>query len=147
MPTWDWGSPFDEFERIRRQMDRLSDVWTRAPFGERAAGVFPFISVAEDKGGYYARAELSGIKAEELDISVTGNSLSITGERKIAAENEKARYHRREREAGTFSRVVTLPAGPDRLNQGRSALLRWHLDGSAPHGGAGEASQDNGYTL
>lgn len=47
VPTWDWGSSFDEFERIRRQMDRLSDFWTRTPFGERAAGVFPLISATE----------------------------------------------------------------------------------------------------
>ena len=113
VPTWDWGNSFDEFERIRRQMDRLSDFWTRAPFGERAAGVFPLISATEDKNNYYVRAELPGIKADELDISVTGNSLSVAGERKIAAEDEKARYHRREREAGRFSRVVTLPAQID----------------------------------
>jgi HSP20 family protein len=113
VPAWDWGSPLDELERIRRQMDRLSDLWTGSPFMERAAGVFPLISATEDRDNYYVRAELPGIKAEELDISVTGNSLSLAGERKIPAEDEKVKYHRREREAGKFSRMITLPAQID----------------------------------
>ncbi|RLB35076.1 MAG: Hsp20/alpha crystallin family protein, partial [Deltaproteobacteria bacterium] len=59
---------------------------------------------------FYVRAELPGVKAEDLELSVTGDSLTLSGERKIAAEDENARYHRREREAGKFSRIVTLPA-------------------------------------
>jgi HSP20 family protein len=69
------------------------------------------MNVTEDKDSYYVRAELPGIKAEDLDISVTEDSLSVSGERKLPAEDEKATYHRREREAGNFSRLVTLP-GP-----------------------------------
>ena len=53
------------------------------------------------------------MKGEELDIQVTGKNLAITGERKIAAEEEGARYHRREREAGTFSRMIGLPGEVD----------------------------------
>jgi len=56
------------------------------------------------------RAELPGVKADELEIQATGNNLSMTGERKISAVAEDARYHRREREAGTFSRIIGMPA-------------------------------------
>jgi HSP20 family protein len=77
------------------------------------SGVFPLLNLTEDKNSYFVRAELPGIKANELDISVTGNTLSISGERKIAAEREGAKYHRREREAGSFSRVITLPGQID----------------------------------
>jgi HSP20 family protein len=77
------------------------------------AGVFPFLNVTEDKDKYYVRAELPGLKADELDISVTGDTLSIAGERKLPVEDEKAQYHRREREAGRFSRIVSLPAQID----------------------------------
>jgi len=69
--------------------------------------------VTEDKDNYYVRAELPGLKAEDLDISVTGDTLSISGERKLPAEDEKAKYHRREREAGRFSRILSLPARTD----------------------------------
>lgn len=112
-PSGMWRSPFEELERMRRDMDRLFQDLTEGIFREPRAGVFPLVNVTEESDSYYVRAELPGIKAEDLDISVTGNSLSIAGERRIRAEDEKANYHRREREAGKFSRVVSLPAQVD----------------------------------
>ncbi len=111
LPTWDWTSPSEQMERLRRQMELLSG----GPTGGRiwstpTAGVFPLMNVTEDKDNYYVRAELPGLKADDLELSVTGDTLSIAGERKIPAEDEKAQYHRRERDAGRFSRIVTLPA-------------------------------------
>jgi HSP20 family protein len=91
----------------------MSQMARRFPSGryeEPSAGVFPLINVSEDKDAFYVRAELPGIKAEDLDISVTGESLSIGGERKIEVEEENVKYHRREREAGEFSRIVNLPS-------------------------------------
>jgi HSP20 family protein len=112
-PTWEWRSPLGELEKMRREMDRLSEALTGPLYREPLAGVFPLTNVTEDPDNYYVRAELPGLKADELNISITGNSLSISGERTIPAENEKARYHRREREAGKFSRVVSLPSEVD----------------------------------
>lgn len=112
-PSGMWRSPFEELERMRRDMDRLFQDLTEGIFREPRAGVFPLVNVTEGSDNYYVRAELPGIKAEDLDISVTGNSLSIAGDRRIRAEDEKANYHRREREAGKFSRVVSLPAQVD----------------------------------
>jgi HSP20 family protein len=92
-------------------MDRLLEEATtsrRLP----QAGVFPLVNLTEDKDNYYVRAELPGVKGDELDIQITANNLSISGERRIAAE-EGARYHRREREAGTFSRIIGLPGEVD----------------------------------
>ena len=108
-PTRGFTNPFEELDRIRRQMDWLSSGLPRGFFGEPAAGVFPLMNVTEDKDNCYVRAELPGLKADELEISVTGDTLSISGERKLPVEDEKARYHRREREAGRFSRIVSLP--------------------------------------
>lgn len=113
-PTWDVRSPFEELERMRRQMDLLmGGLWgetvARGAQREPWAGVFPLMNMTEDKDHYYLRAELPGIKSDALEITVTGNTLSISGERQIAAEGENVKYHRREREAGTFSRVVSLP--------------------------------------
>lgn len=106
-PTWSSRSAFGELERLRRQMDRLYDD-VMAPQRSQRAGVFPLINLTEDKDNYYIRAELPGVKGDELDIQVTANNLSISGERKITPV-ENARYHRRERDAGTFSRVIGLP--------------------------------------
>jgi len=74
---------------------------------------FPLMNISEDKDSFYIRSELPGMKANELDISVTADSLSISGERKIPEESGQAKYHRREREAGKFNRVVTLPGQID----------------------------------
>ena len=105
-----WRSPFGELERLKRQMDFLSEGIMGGALTGPSAGVFPLMNVTEDKEYYYVRAELPGIKSEELDISVTGDTLSIAGERKISEEKGDVKYHRREREAGKFSRVVNLPA-------------------------------------
>ncbi|MCD6265460.1 MAG: Hsp20/alpha crystallin family protein [Deltaproteobacteria bacterium] len=112
-PTWGWRNPFDEIERMRRDMERLAQGLTGTLLREPSAGVFPLMNVTEDNDNYYVRAELPGIKANELDISVTGDSLTILGERKIHSEDEKANYHRMEREGGKFSRVLSLPGQID----------------------------------
>ncbi|HDH87796.1 MAG: Hsp20/alpha crystallin family protein [Deltaproteobacteria bacterium] len=112
-PTWGWRNPFDEIERMRRDMERLAQGLTGTLLREPSAGVFPLMNVTEDNDSYYVRAELPGIKANELDISVTGDSLTILGERKIHSEDEKANYHRMEREGGKFSRVLSLPGQID----------------------------------
>jgi HSP20 family protein len=112
-PRWDWRDPFDELERMRRHMDRLFEGLSGRLLGEPAAGVFPLVNVTESSGNYYVRAELPGVKPVDMDISVTGTSLSISGERKMPPEDEKANYHRREREAGKFNRMINLPGQID----------------------------------
>jgi HSP20 family protein len=94
-------------------MERLFGSSSGWPHREGTAGVFPLTNVTEDDDNYYVRAELPGMAADEIDISVTGDSLSISGERHIPAEKEEAKYHRREREAGKFSRIISLPAQID----------------------------------
>jgi HSP20 family protein len=115
IPGWTSSvrNPFDDLERMQRQMDWLMGSLGRGASLEPGAGVFPLMNVSEDKDHYYVRAELPGIEAQNLDISVAGDSLSISGERKIDDGGGDARYHRRERTSGTFSRVLTLPSKVD----------------------------------
>jgi HSP20 family protein len=113
LPSWRVRTPFDELDRMRQEMDRLSEAFTGRRAGRLSAGVFPLVNLTEDAESYYIRAELPGIKADDLDIQVTGNSVSLAGERKIAAEGDGVKYHRREREGGTFSRMMTLPGDID----------------------------------
>lgn len=112
-PTWGLGSAFENLERMRRTLNELSGGFERRPYRVSGAGVFPLINLTEDKDNYCVRAELPGLKADEISISVTANNLSISGERKIASEGENVRYHRREREAGTFNRILGLPGEVD----------------------------------
>lgn len=109
-PSAAWQHPFADLERMSRRMDQL----TNAVFGRSAARwtpakVFPAVNLTEGMNNYYVRAELPGIKSDALDVQVNGRNLTITGERTIASEGENIRYHRREREAGKFSRVIGLP--------------------------------------
>ena len=101
--------PFAELESIQREMGRLMDSISSAWRGAGGAGVFPALNVSEDGENLYVRAELPGVNAKDLEISVHDNNLLIKGERKIAAEDERVSYHRREREAGTFQRIISLP--------------------------------------
>jgi HSP20 family protein len=108
VPNFRVRSPFEELHRVRQQLDRLFED-AATPHQAVSAGVFPLINLTEDKDCYYVRAELPGVKGEELDIQVTANNLAISGERKIAVEEAGAKYHRKEREAGSFSRMIGLP--------------------------------------
>jgi HSP20 family protein len=109
LPHWNIRSPFDELDHMKRQMDRLMNFWGGSTTSRNAAGVFPPINLTEDRDHYYVRAELPGMTQDSLDIQVAAKTLSIAGERKIENQGGEVRYHRREREGGHFSRVVTLP--------------------------------------
>ncbi|MFO7665606.1 MAG: Hsp20/alpha crystallin family protein [Desulfobacterales bacterium] len=104
---------FSELDRLRQDMDRFMEGSGGRYFKLPTAGVFPLINLTDDKDGYFVRAELPGLKADELNISATGNTISISGERKIVSEGEDVRYYRREREAGSFNRIISLPGDVD----------------------------------
>lgn len=104
----DFSEPALAFDRLRQGMEWLLDS-----FGEPTPGftsrVFPSLNLTEDKDNYYLRAELPGVKPEELDISVVEDQVAIRGERKIPLEKKEFNYHRRERQEGAFRRSISLP--------------------------------------
>jgi HSP20 family protein len=105
----DFRNPFQELSRVRREMDRLlSDLVSGSPSTIRS-GVFPAVNVSEDANNIYVYAEIPGIKADGLDITVEGNTLSLRGER-AREDVANASYHRRERRAGSFHKAINLPA-------------------------------------
>jgi len=103
-----WQSPFAELDRMRRDLSRLLEEYPSET--ELPSGVFPLTNITEDKDCFYLHAELPGVRKEDIEISITGNSLSLSGERKISPEDEKAKYLRRERESGKFRRMIKLPS-------------------------------------
>ena len=113
-PGAGWRNPLLQLEQMRREVERLgSTLFARSGVRSAMAGVFPALNLSEDKDHYFVRAELPGIQAEDLELQVHGKSLTIAGERKIASEGENVKYHRREREAGRFSRIIDLPGDVD----------------------------------
>ncbi len=111
LPGSGWRNPFADLERMRNQIDMLSDlILQRWPSRlSCSCGVFPSINLTENRDTYFVRAELPGLKAKDLNIQVVGRSLTISGERSIPSEGENCTYHRREREAVKFSRAIALP--------------------------------------
>jgi HSP20 family protein len=103
--------PFAEMHRLRREMDNLLATHERGIAS--TAGVFPALNLSEDEDNLYVRAELPGVVPEEIEITTKENNLIIKGERKITTEGEKVSYHRREREAGSFRRIISLPTRVD----------------------------------
>jgi HSP20 family protein len=104
--------PIDEVDRLRQEVDNLFGSFlsgTESSFSR----VYPALNLSEKDNTLYVRAELPGVKPEDLDISVVEGRLLIGGERKIDVEEQKASYHRREREAGFFRRTIGLPVKVD----------------------------------
>ena len=106
-PT-DFSEPASDLDRLRQGMEWLLDSFG-APTPGFTSRVFPSINVTENKDNYYLRAELPGVKSEDLDISVVEDQVSIRGERKIPLEKKEFNYHRRERQDGSFRRTISLP--------------------------------------
>ncbi len=122
-PVRGWKNPFEELDLMKRRMERLSENFrSRKEFSGYRSGVFPALNLTEDKDNYYVRAELPGLETDDLDIQATVNSLAVSGERKIPAEGDNVRYHRKERESGKFSRIINLPdaVDPEKISAGLS---------------------------
>ena len=103
-----YRSPWQEMERLRREVDRLfSDSFTVS--GGRTAPSFPAINVWANEDGAVVTAELPGVNSEDIDISVVGDTLTLSGERQPEELGEGDKYHRRERGYGKFNRAFQLP--------------------------------------
>lgn len=105
--------PFQELDRLQRQMDRLFQDIVGREFFPRRVGVYPLVNISEDSDHIYLRAELPGVNPDDLDITIQDQHLVLRGERKIPPEEKNVNYHRRERESGFFRRVVRLPSPVD----------------------------------
>jgi HSP20 family protein len=91
-------------------MDELmSRFWGTEEDGWTFGGMNLSIDISESEGALEARVDLPGVKPEEIDIRLSGNLLTISGQRKEEEEKEGKTYHRIERRSGSFSRCVSLP--------------------------------------
>lgn len=90
--------------------DPFADLGTLAG---RDLAFVPSFDVKETKDAYIFRADLPGVRQEDLDLSVTGNRLTVSGKREEESREEGDRYYAYERSYGAFSRSFTLPEGID----------------------------------
>lgn len=100
----------DPFRTLRDEMDSmLSRYATDWEGGWLAGERVPSIDLSESDESLEVKMDLPGIKPEEIDIEVTGDTLRIRGERKEEKEEKGKTYHRIERRSGSFSRSLRLP--------------------------------------
>lgn len=103
--------PFETLLSLQRAMD---DAMRRDWFGTLTSGrgAFPPVNVFRRGEDYVIVAELPGVKKEDLDVQVKGNTVRIQGKKTIDYADDVS-VHRRERAAGQFDRTLTLPAKID----------------------------------
>jgi HSP20 family protein len=108
---------FRELEETGRQFDSLFEtsfwpaVWRRLPAQEREWS--PAIEVFEKEDKYVIRAELPGLKEEDVEVSVSDETLTMKGEKKTEHEVKEEEYHWSERTYGSFLRTIRLPSNVD----------------------------------
>ena len=116
-----WRPPALRPSRTFDEMERLMDEflagwpfrlrWRRIPAEEMAWA--PSVEMYEKDENFIVRAELPGVKKEDIDISMTGDNLTIKGERKASTEVKEEEYHRCEVCYGSFARSINMPAAVD----------------------------------
>jgi HSP20 family protein len=109
LATW---RGFGRTHSFQDEIDRLfgAPLAALADASELWGGGTPALDVYEDKDNYVVKAELPGMKREDIQVAFHDSSLSISGERKTEANHKDAQVHRTERYVGQFERNVTLPA-------------------------------------
>ena len=103
--------PFRELSTFRREMDNLWDrFFGEEPFGRKFIGEWaPSVDVSETKNEVLIKAELPGLEAKDIDVNISGDLLSIKGEKKKEEEEKDEHHHYVERYYGTFERSLKLP--------------------------------------
>jgi HSP20 family protein len=106
----------NDWRILRGEMDRLFDDffanWGNGRSAARTEGQrfwAPAVDVAESQDQFIVRAELPGLKPEDIDIELQNNVLTLKGERKLERKDEQENYHFVERSYGSFFRSFTLP--------------------------------------
>jgi HSP20 family protein len=102
-----FGSGFG-FPSLRRMFD-VEPMW-RSSFNFSV----PAIDLSEDEKAYKISAELPGIDAKDIDVSVTGDMIVLKGEKRQEKEQKDKNYHFSERTYGSFQRAFELPSSVDR---------------------------------
>jgi len=109
---WD---PFRELLDLEREMNRFFDTsFEILPDKIAKEGIWsPSLDIIEDKDNLTIKVDLPGVKQQDIDISISGNVLTLKGERKREEEYKDKNYHRVERFYGAFQRSFSLPPYAD----------------------------------
>lgn len=107
-------SPFEEMEKrfedfFKRPFPLMSPSWfprLRMPDMEE---ISPTVDIFEEGDNVVVKAEIPGMKKEDIDVNITDDTITVSGEKKKEEKVEKKDYYRLERSYGSFSRSFRLP--------------------------------------
>ena len=105
---------WDPLSEVNRMFDDMFGGLARRPGGQQRGQLTewaPAVDVLQRDGDLVVRAELPGVRPEDVDITLHDNVLTLSGERREEQEEQRGGYYVRERRRGTFSRSMTLPEG------------------------------------
>jgi len=109
LAKWDPGRRLSNLrEDMNTLFDRLFEGRGLSAIFER--GWAPAVDVAEDENQFVISAELPGLEAGDVEVSITGDTVTIKGEKKRETEEKGKNFQRVERAFGAFSRAIQLPA-------------------------------------
>jgi len=117
-------SPFRGFYDMQSEMNRVFDEMfgslgrSGRQQGDQLSQWAPALDVLQEDGDIVVRAELPGVKQEDVDITFHNGVLTISGERRAEDQREGSGYYVRERRYGSFRRSMTLPQGTDESSIG-----------------------------
>ncbi|MBN1918556.1 MAG: Hsp20/alpha crystallin family protein [Verrucomicrobia bacterium] len=102
--------PFALMENLQSQINRVFNTSLTDWPGVSGWGTsFPLVDVYEDKDNVIVTAEVPGLEQKDVELSITGNTVTLKGEKKHVSERKEESYQRIERSYGSFQRVIELP--------------------------------------
>lgn len=109
MAVFRWGAAWNSIHDLEREMDRLLQSVHLSFHSLRVNRPYPAINIYERPDEFLLTAEIPGTKASDLDVSVSGNLLTIKGVRYPEESVSEDTYRRRERRFGPWERTIALP--------------------------------------
>ena len=101
--------PMREMISLREAMDRLFDDAFTRPLSISGVSASPAIDMYQTDDNVVVKAALPGLNSDDVDITVTGETLTLRGEYRQETEQKDANYHIREHRSGSFQRAILLP--------------------------------------
>lgn len=102
----------DPFRSIRREMEDMFRTFDRGLPSLRVGAGLPAINVAETKDAFEVTVEIPGVEEKDINVSLDGNELVISGEKKEETKKDEKDWHIEERSYGSFYRSMSLPFRP-----------------------------------
>jgi HSP20 family protein len=123
---------FNPFGSLHREIDRLFEDFTATvSTGRNVSEIKAKMDLAETGDGLELTVELPGLEEKDVDVAVSGNLLTVSGNKKFESEKKGRNYRVVERSYGSFSRSITLPDGV-KADQVKASLSKGVLRVSIP---------------